>query len=449
MALPIFYDRSSVQARSRPSISALGNEYNYLLTKVGVCELVQLIGNALMVHLNHAVDGCVARIAAKLEMMEPCSSVKERIAFSMIKEAEHRGLLSPGKCVLIEITGGNTGIRLAFIAAVFIAIPSVANIDKELCLELWEQKFFLFEQAGVFEEILKVAEEMVKKTPNGFLLQQFNNPANPKIHYNYTGPVIWEDSGGKVDAFNRDWRVNPGMSSCLQANTIVFTDSLSPKLTVSQSPSYSFVWPLLRFSTPGYVTSLTQQSPGGLTSPVTTGSWCHSTSSHLSPLGYPCRSRLRRSMQNGCQGTPSAFPSVPSRSNMLFPVPHWLSPQCHGIVKPSYHALCTNFPPASIAFQLLPLTSCYQQKAFCSAPHRRRQNIDARFWFLLVLRPGSLLDQLPHTTRISPVKLLLQEVPAHTDRSEYAGCFPRRKPSDAQSDMKVRGTLATNLLAFG
>ncbi|KAK9218784.1 hypothetical protein WN943_007422 [Citrus x changshan-huyou] len=165
-----------------------------------------LIGNALMVHLNHAVDGCVARIAAKLEMMEPCSSVKERIAFSMIKEAEHRGLLSPGKCVLIEITGGNTGIRLAFIAAVFIAIPSVANIDKELCLELWEQKFFLFEQAGVFEEILKVAEEMVKKTPNGFLLQQFNNPANPKIHYNYTGPVIWEDSGGKVDAFNRDWR---------------------------------------------------------------------------------------------------------------------------------------------------------------------------------------------------------------------------------------------------
>lgn len=85
------------------------------------------------------------------------------------------------KCVLIEITGGNTGIRLAFIAAVFIAIPSVANIDKELCLELWEQKFFLFEQAGVFEEILKVAEEMVKKTPNGFLLQQFKNPANPKV----------------------------------------------------------------------------------------------------------------------------------------------------------------------------------------------------------------------------------------------------------------------------
>ena len=169
-------------------------------------DITELIGNTPLVRLNKAAEGCHADIVAKLEYFNPLGSVKDRIGLAMIEAAEREGKINKDKTIILEPTSGNTGIALAFVAAVkgykvTLVMPETMSLERRALLKSFGANLILTPGHEGMKGAIGKARELAESDSNYFIPQQFENPANPEIHRKTTAEEIWRDTDGKVDIF--------------------------------------------------------------------------------------------------------------------------------------------------------------------------------------------------------------------------------------------------------
>jgi cysteine synthase A len=170
-------------------------------------DITDLVGRTPLVRLNRLPErsGCLAELVAKLESFNPSASVKDRIAGSMVQAAEQAGTIAPGRTVLVEPTSGNTGIALAMVAAargyrLILTMPDTMSTERRAMLRAYGAELQLTPGNEGMQGALDLARELVSEIPEAYLLQQFDNPANPAVHAATTAEEIWSDTGGEIDA---------------------------------------------------------------------------------------------------------------------------------------------------------------------------------------------------------------------------------------------------------